>query len=87
MDIDDILQKEVFKGLDDYLTGEMNRTATSDLIDQMYSTFDGDKSVARSWFYSLNRGLGGKRPYDCCIGGDSSEVKTLLIRSDWGIFC
>ena len=83
MDINDIIAKEEFKSLDEFLNSEMDKFAGKELIKLIVDVW-GDEEVARNWFYSNAIGLGGKRPYDYCKDGKIEEVKNLLGRIEYG---
>ena len=74
MDIDDLLQQERFKGLDNYLTDLMNDTASDDVLKQMEAVF-GNLKLARNWYFSGIPSLDGVRPYDFC---ERKEYETIL---------
>ncbi|MDP3966063.1 MAG: MbcA/ParS/Xre antitoxin family protein [archaeon] len=81
MKIEDILKEERFKELDLFLTEEMKKFAGNDLIQKMKEVIG--EEDARNWFYSPY--LGGKRPYDYCKEGNTSEVRDILSRIEYGL--
>jgi len=83
MDIDDILKREEFKSLDEYLDKEFISNTKEVLYDKMIDLF-GSHEKARNYFYSKIWALGNKRPYDYCLKGKQEEVYNELIAIEYG---
>lgn len=79
MDIDDILKLDRFKGLDLFLTSEMNKYAGKEIAEKMLEIFE-DEKTARDWFYTAVFSLGYERPYDYCKKAKIAEVQKELER-------
>jgi hypothetical protein len=86
MNIDDILEKEEFKSLRDYLDKEIHSIAGEELYSQMLNVFNNNEKISRNWYFSKLLALGNKRPYDFCKDGKKEEIKQLLGRIEWGEF-
>ena len=63
----------------------MHKFAGKDLYEKMVETL-GSKNEARDWFYTPQIHLSGKRPYDCCMSGESWKVKRYIIGIDFGVY-
>ncbi|MBN2880678.1 DUF2384 domain-containing protein [Candidatus Woesearchaeota archaeon] len=85
MNIDDILERKEFSGLDRFLTNEMKKSAGLDLLNRMNYVFGSRKST-RDWFYSNIPSLGGARPYDLCKSGKQLDVYEVLEKLEWGLY-
>ena len=70
MNIDDLIKHTSF---DKFLTDEFERLSAGELYDSMIDLFK-DEPKARDWFYTECPALGGKRPYDLCVKGDTKTV-------------
>ena len=70
---------------DDFLEGEMHRTAGETMVGLMEDLFGCEKS-ARDWYYSRLKALGNIRPYDFCREGKGEVVKNVLGRIAHGVF-
>lgn len=86
MNIDDFLQQESFKCLDEHLTKEMYNSAGKNLVSRIIEVLEVTEVEARDWFYSSRIALGGKRPYDLCKEGNSREVEKILSRIEHGVY-
>jgi uncharacterized protein (DUF2384 family) len=84
MRIDDILNLEEFKGLEEYLHDRMLQTAGPGLVDRINDVLGSGNAI--DWYYSPLQALSGKRPYDYCKAGQLSVVETLLGRIEYGVY-
>ncbi|MBC8435144.1 hypothetical protein H8D91_01435 [archaeon] len=85
MGIDDILMQEGFGEAVDRLYELMEETAGHDLVQEMEEFF-GSEIIAKEWFYSTPKALGGKRPYDYCVEGKQEELSKVIVRLSNGVF-
>jgi uncharacterized protein (DUF2384 family) len=63
---------------------DMYRLAGKDLVEKMIDVLESEDNAER-WFYSPLIALGGKRPYDCCMNRNISDIEELLIRIEHGV--
>lgn len=85
MNIDDILKKDEFKSLDEYLDKEFISNTEDVMYKKMLEVF-GTHEKARNYFYSKIVALGGKRPYDYCLEGKYEIIYNELGAIEHG-FC
>ncbi|MBT3690996.1 DUF2384 domain-containing protein [Candidatus Woesearchaeota archaeon] len=85
MDINDILRKEEFRELENFLNREMHTLAGDFLMGRMLEVFNSGL-VVRNWFYSKLPALDYDRPYDYCKDGRGREVEEVLGRIEHGIY-
>lgn len=76
MDITDILEENDFSDLNKFLD-ELMENIAGDYLQDILDIFP-TKKAARTWFYTGNRGLGFKRPYDVCKEGDFDGIDLLI---------
>lgn len=84
MNINDLL-KEKAPNLDSFLTEEMYKLAGDHLMSKMMDFWETEQN-SREWFYSNQRSLGNKRPYDYCLQGKKQEVEDFLGRLEHGVY-
>jgi len=85
VDINDILRREEFKELEDFLNHEMHTLSGDFLMGRMLEVFN-NGLIARNWFYTELPALDHYRPYDYCKDGRAHEVEELLGRLEHGIY-
>ena len=68
MNIDDILKEPMARDVSTLLYSKMEIYGGPDLMKRMTKVFEGPEE-AREWFYSNNRSLDYRRPYDVCKEG------------------
>ncbi len=85
MNIKDIINDDIIEDLDGFLIKNMLQVAGENLTKKIKNLFE-DEESAKNWFYSPLIALDGKRPYDFCKDGRSSEVEDILGRMDFGVY-